>query len=254
MGLFDKVKDVTNQVVGGAMEEIKAEQALKEEKKAEYKRLNNLFTPTKVLGDLELDMENELFKVRKASSGIKKKSGGFGKTLLAVSTAGASLVAEAMVQPDDKIFSFDELVDFELIEDEGAITKGGLGSAVVGGVLLGGVGAIVGSNVGAKKSKKTVESLYLKINLNDVDFPCVFVPYITKETKTKSNAYTEAFNKAQESVSCLNIIVNRQREKQVETPTSVDPLEQIAKLKGLLDAGAITQEEFDAKKKDLLGL
>ena len=33
-----------------------------------------------------------------------------------------------------------------------------------------------------------------------------------------------------------------------------DNLEQIKKLKELLDLGAITQEEFDAKKKELLGL
>ena len=40
-------------------------------------------------------------------------------------------------------------------------------------------------------------------------------------------------------------------EKSDNKPDSSD---QIMKLKGLLDAGAITQEEFDAKKKELLGL
>lgn len=33
-----------------------------------------------------------------------------------------------------------------------------------------------------------------------------------------------------------------------------DPVEQVKKLKELLDMDAITQEEFDAKKKELLGL
>ena len=33
-----------------------------------------------------------------------------------------------------------------------------------------------------------------------------------------------------------------------------DHIEQIKKFKELLDIGAITQEEFDAKKKELLGL
>jgi len=40
-------------------------------------------------------------------------------------------------------------------------------------------------------------------------------------------------------------------EKSDNKPDSSD---EIMKLKGLLDAGAITQEEFDAKKKELLGL
>ena len=37
----------------------------------------------------------------------------------------------------------------------------------------------------------------------------------------------------------------------IVTPCELD---QIAKLKGLLDSGAITEEEFEAKKKQLLGL
>ena len=33
-----------------------------------------------------------------------------------------------------------------------------------------------------------------------------------------------------------------------------DPIEEVKKFKELLDLGAITQDEFDAKKKELLGL
>ena len=42
--------------------------------------------------------------------------------------------------------------------------------------------------------------------------------------------------------------------KQESRKDKDDNLEQIKKLKELLDLGAITQEEFDAKKKELLGL
>lgn len=35
---------------------------------------------------------------------------------------------------------------------------------------------------------------------------------------------------------------------------ATDPYEELTKLKGLLDAGVISQEDFDAKKKSLLGL
>lgn len=41
---------------------------------------------------------------------------------------------------------------------------------------------------------------------------------------------------------------------QVVVQQAVDPIEQIKKLKELLDMGIITQEEFDAKKKSLLNL
>ena len=36
--------------------------------------------------------------------------------------------------------------------------------------------------------------------------------------------------------------------------TKVDPYEEIKKLKTLLDEGIITEEEFNKKKKELLGL
>ena len=49
------------------------------------------------------------------------------------------------------------------------------------------------------------------------------------------------------------LLNNRQNEKQLkETTTSTT--DEIKKYKDLLDSGIITQEEFDAKKKQLLGL
>ena len=60
----------------------------------------------------------------------------------------------------------------------------------------------------------------------------------------------EAFEYIQKRITELSsptVIVN--------TPTSTpSAIEQIKGLKELLDIGAITQEEFDAKKKQLLGL
>ena len=268
MGLFDKVKEASAQMGAKAQEAVDNKLAEREEAKVaaaadkeEQNKLKEIFNATKSLGDLELDMENELFKVRHARSGMKKKDGAMkklGKATAAVYTMGASVVIEkTMLQPDDRVFRFSELMDYELIEDDSQVTKGGLGMAAAGGILFGGVGAIVGSNTGKKKSKKVVESLYLKIDLNDIDFPCVFVPYITKSTKTSSGDYTKAMNAAQESISCLNIILKQLEAENTAVPTAAaeaDPLEQVAQLKNLLDMGAITQEEFDTKKKELLGL
>lgn len=42
--------------------------------------------------------------------------------------------------------------------------------------------------------------------------------------------------------------------QQVATPTASDPYEELKKAKELLDMGILTQNEFDAKKKQLLGL
>lgn len=55
------------------------------------------------------------------------------------------------------------------------------------------------------------------------------------------------------------LLVGRQQEKKVAvetapTPAATDEAEQLQKFKALLDSGVITQEEFDAKKKQILGL
>ena len=53
------------------------------------------------------------------------------------------------------------------------------------------------------------------------------------------------------------LISQRQRNTQVDNTESYsksDSMDDLIKLKSLLDAGIITQEEFDAKKKQLLGL
>jgi len=49
-------------------------------------------------------------------------------------------------------------------------------------------------------------------------------------------------------------ILECQKPKPVVVQQAADPADQIRKLKGLLDDGIISQEEFDAKKKQLLGI
>lgn len=53
---------------------------------------------------------------------------------------------------------------------------------------------------------------------------------------------------ARETIQRANSSANPELEK-----GSADPLDQLVKLKDLLDAGVLTQEEFDSKKLELLG-
>jgi hypothetical protein len=49
-------------------------------------------------------------------------------------------------------------------------------------------------------------------------------------------------------------IFKKQKKAPVVMTNEVPPADELKKFKGLLDMGIITQEEFDAKKKQLLGL
>lgn len=66
-----------------------------------------------------------------------------------------------------ELYYYNQIVDFELLEDGETITKGGLGRAVAGGLLFGGIGAIVGGVTGGKKSKGICKSLQIKITLRN---------------------------------------------------------------------------------------
>lgn len=187
----------------------------------------NTFTPfsvTSKVGILEVDSNSRQFRV--AGKFEPKKKMGFGKKALAVYTMGMSVAVEATakaiskaVNPDIKVHSFDDLVEFELLEDDNQITKGGTGKALGVGVaagaifnpLIGGLGAIAGGVTGKRTTKKQVESLMIRITVNDVDDPCLLIPLITEPTKTKSKEYERAFTLAQQTFSALNVIAGSQK-------------------------------------------
>ena len=67
-----------------------------------------------------------------------------------------------------------------------------------------------------------------------------------------------AIKNANEVYSIINnLLIERQQNKEkvvARTEVKSDEAEQLKKYKDLLDSGVITQEEFDAKKKQLLNL
>ena len=52
----------------------------------------------------------------------------------------------------------------------------------------------------------------------------------------------------------LSNIMGDNKDSSPESSSSLDPTDEIKKYKELLDSDTISQEEFDAKKKELLGL
>jgi hypothetical protein len=155
------------------------------------------------------------------------------------------------------LYNYEDILSFELLEDGEMITSGGLGSAAVGGIVFGGAGAIVGAVTGKKKSKSICTSLSLKITVNDKENPVEYIEFINSPTKKNGFLYKFALENAQKCSSLLEIICNDVKSKaHISDPKSI-PLseaDEILKFKNLLDTGVITQDEFELKKKQLLGL
>ena len=257
-GAVDAAKDAASTAYEDKKADIRQRNELAEQKQAVADGRKGAFRPVKVIGDIEVDDVHRLFKVRRATGDIKKRSGLLSKTgraTAAMMTLGASEAVIAARKPSDKIFAFDELEGYELLEDDSAVTSGGKAAAVAGAALIGGLGAIAGAGAGTKKQKKRIENMVLRIDTNDMEYPCVMVTYINRETKVGSNDYRKAQSQAQQAMSALNLILKQQHGQDVsESVDASDDMEQLKRLKELRDAGVLTEEEFQAKKAQVLGL
>ncbi|MCE0665151.1 SHOCT domain-containing protein, partial [Clostridioides difficile] len=82
-----------------------------------------------------------------------------------------------------------------------------------------------------------------------------YIYLINSKISTNSSLYKESYNYAQEILSTLSIITSSKSiEDKKEESMCNSTADEILKYKNLLDMEAITQEEFDAKKKELLNL
>lgn len=178
---------------------------------------NDRFHATKKVGPVKIDEVHQAFQINGTVARNGKKSGVIGKSfkgLMAVSTLGMSVAAEkAIGAGGNKVGAntwhpFDDLLSYELLEDDSIVTSGGVGQALVGGAIFGGFGAVAGGITAKRKQKKKVESLMIKATLNSFDHPCILIPLITKPTKIDSKEYQNAFNDAHNILSVLDVITH----------------------------------------------
>ncbi len=151
---------------------------------------------------------------------------------------------------------FEDILSFELLEDGEQIIKGGVGSAVAGGLAFGALGAVVGASTGKKKMKSTCSMMRIKITLNDIQYPVEYINILQMKVNKNSAAYKKATQQANEILSLLEVMI--QQQKNVEKSSAVtdggSAADEILKYKNLMDQGIITEEEFSQKKKQVLGI
>lgn len=178
---------------------------------------NNRNKATSKTSAVKVDEIHKVFQINGTIPKNGKKSGIIGKSfrgVMAVSTVGLSVAAEKAMGVGrknvgkNKWFKFDDLLSYELLEDDSTVTSGGIGQALIGGALFGGAGAIAGGITGKRKSKKKVDSLIVKITLNSFEVPCIMIPIITKSTKVDSKEYKNALNEAHSILSVLDVITH----------------------------------------------
>lgn len=173
----------------------------------------------------------------------------------------------------NKILSFNNVIDIEVIEDESSKTitktkgtdkrKVALGKGLVGGALLGPVGAIIGGTQGKVKKNSTSVSkeknycteLSILITTNCPELSSVTINLIETKTNKNSIIYKNAKTQAQKIISLFKSFINNKDTQQVNItnlPLEQDKYDQLKKLKSLLDDGIINQQEFEIEKQKLL--
>ena len=139
------------------------------------------------------------------------------------------------------IYSFDEVAGYESdAPDDLTVTetKGGIGRAVIGAAVAGPVGAIVGAATAKTETRKgrSKENVSIRfvLPLGESGMPAAVYP-----------GGMTAFLK-----SCKD----SQEKPQATVPAASSTADELLKFKQLLDMGAITEAEYNAKKAQLLGL
>lgn len=213
-----------------------------------------LLTPKQVLSIKKLTVDDVL-KAMTGSGGSGEVSGFNATKKIGVAVYFDDEKKQILIPTSDQshIFNYSDIVGFELMEDGEVLVEGGVGRAIIGGALFGGAGAVVGAVTG-RENKKYCDSLKVKLTVNDMSQPAVYITFLNKrtKTKTKSKAYNVAYEHAQECLSTLQLICDRQQN--TEKTTQISETDKILEYKKLLDQGIITEEEFTIKKKELLGL
>ncbi|MBR6031104.1 MAG: SHOCT domain-containing protein [Bacteroidaceae bacterium] len=177
-----------------------------------------------------------------------------------------------MEEGNHNVFNYFDIIDVSYEENGNQLfsksTGRTVGGAIVGGMLMGGAGAVVGGLSGDTKQNKEVKSMDIKILLHSTEqtsyvlhFMASTSPLKTKETADKTR-YDEFLKNANQAKDLLSIIIDDAKRNapqiapvvsQPVAPKTSSIADELTKLAKLRADGILTEEEFQTQKAKLLG-
>ena len=157
-------------------------------------------------------------------------------------------------------FSKDGTLEHISVVSGGGGSGGGvnLGGAITGGLLFGGVGALIGSQVDTE-----IKIDPIKTEIKTEDTRRAFLLYKDDSGNLIQQSFSHEYynffmkhfpHKEFSKVQSKDMQTSKLTAEVSKTISEASNIEDIKKYKELLDMGIITQEEFNSKKKQLLGL
>lgn len=172
-----------------------------------------------------------------------------------------AIVKSASIQ----VLRYSDIVSISYEENGSNVYNKSLGGAVVGGLLFGGVGAIVGGNTAKATQNKEVNSMSIKILLKNTSNPTIILNIYSGATlKTKESTARMHYEGLMKEVAGIkdifSIIIDITDKNNAQAKMNPTPLmsstgsiaDELAKLAKLKDAGILSEEEFNAQKAKLL--
>lgn len=172
---------------------------------------------------------------------------------------------QILILTDSKknIYDFNRIINVEIEVDGNTVGSPSIGGAVAGGLLFGGVGAIIGSSKSTVNKK--IKNIALKIYVDDLENPyhrLVFLSVVLESGFIKNEiafpthhiAVTKAQTKINEWYSRFLNIINKQTKtsKSLSDKPNNSVADKILRLSKLLKDGIISQEDFDTLKMKAL--
>ncbi len=165
------------------------------------------------------------------------------------------------------VLSCRDILSSEVFEDGVTINKTArvsqLGGALIGGLALGGVGAIIGGLSGKTTSSDKVSKIELRITVNRTSNPIHDINFMIVASKKSSVLYTAAMAQARHWDGLLAVLIKRADSEDIAkerepVEEKMQPLpkssiaDELAKFAELHKQGLLTDEEFKIQKAKLL--
>lgn len=168
---------------------------------------------------------------------------------------------------DPKPITYRDVLSSEIFVDGETVTKTArgsqLGGALIGGLALGGVGAIIGGLSGKTRSSEKVKRVDLRVTVNDTKSPLHDINFMDVEGKKDGVIYKSAMEQARHWHGLIAVLIKMADSEDTQKERSESTLaamggsttslsDELSKLSDLRDKGVLSDEEFSMQKQKLL--
>lgn len=166
-------------------------------------------------------------------------------------------------ESESNILKFEEILDFEIFENGNSVISSRSGSAVVGGLLFGGLGAVAGAS-GSRTINDYCSTLKLNIYTNKVQNSVITLDFLDSSISKNDVEYEELKDIMNKVIGFLKIAREdtRQKERKEDKNVIIENVEELKsnnsnlsslkELAELKEQGIITEKEFEESKRKIL--